>query len=197
MSYRTERDRGVKEYRQQLAELREKWPLAFPVNDKDIRPLTVDATREIAAAKGWSLPYTLGVLSRWKMAPVYCQSILCYDQRIALDGTPAEPVDAEARGLAAKQLAKLAAHKAAKTTEQEPLFHQLHQCFFRKARLTRDSIPQIAPSNGCRAHTPSHCGSSKSSAIASAMCLGVYIENSPRIGVRFAPVDVRVIRLRK
>ena len=74
MSYRTERDRGVKEYRQQLAELREKWPLAFPVNDKDIRPLTVDATREIAAAMGWSLPYTLGVLSRWKMAPVYCQS---------------------------------------------------------------------------------------------------------------------------
>ena len=70
MSYRIERDRGIKEYRQQLAQLREKWPLAFPVNDKDIRPLTVDATREIAAAKGWSLPYTLGVLSRWKMAPV-------------------------------------------------------------------------------------------------------------------------------
>jgi hypothetical protein len=44
---------------------------------------------------------------------------------------------------------------------------------------------------------PSHFGSSKSSAIASAMCLGVYIENSPRIGVRFAPVDVRGIRLRK
>src|SRR5215475_15712944 len=39
-------------------------------------------------------------------------------------------------------------------SEQEPLFHQLHQCFFRKARLTRDSIPQIAPSNGRRAHTP-------------------------------------------
>jgi hypothetical protein len=35
---------------------------------------------------------------------------------------------------------------------------------------------------------PSHFGSSKSSVIASAMCLGVYIENSPRIGVRFAPV---------
>src|SRR5580704_13879614 len=38
--------------------------------------------------------------------------------------------------------------------EQEPIFHQQPQCLFRKARLTRDSIPQIAPSNGRRAHTP-------------------------------------------
>src|SRR6516165_9747292 len=38
-------------------------------------------------------------------------------------------------------------------SEQEPLFHQLHQRFFRKARLTRDSIPQVAPSNGRRADT--------------------------------------------
>jgi sRNA-binding protein len=36
------------------------------------------------------------------------------DQRIALDGAPAEPVGAEAKDLAAKQLAKLAARKAAK-----------------------------------------------------------------------------------
>jgi len=60
------------------------------------------------------LPYTLGVLGRWKMAPVYCQAVLCYDQRIALDGAPAETVDAEAKNLAAKQLAQLAARKAAK-----------------------------------------------------------------------------------
>ena len=43
------------------------------------------ATGEIAAAMGWSLPYTLGVLGRWKMAEVYCQAVLCHDQRIALD----------------------------------------------------------------------------------------------------------------
>jgi sRNA-binding protein len=114
MSYRIERDRGIKEYRQQLAQLREIWPLAFPLNDKDIRPLTLDATREIAAAKVWSLPYTLGVLSRWKMATVYCQSILCYDQRIALDGTPAGVVEAKARDLATKHLARFAAGTAAK-----------------------------------------------------------------------------------
>jgi sRNA-binding protein len=112
--YRIERDRGTKEYRHQFAVLREKWPLAFPVKDQDVRPLAIGGTGEIAAAMGWSLPYTLGVLGRWKMAPVYCQAVLAHEQRIALDGAPAETVDAEAKDLAAKQLARLAAREAAK-----------------------------------------------------------------------------------
>jgi sRNA-binding protein len=112
--YRIERDRGSKESPQRLAVLREKWPLAFPVQHQDVRPLAIGATGEIAAAMGWSLPYTLGVLGRWKMAEVYCQAVLCHDQRIALDGAPAETVDAEAKDLAGKQLARLAARKAAK-----------------------------------------------------------------------------------
>jgi sRNA-binding protein len=70
---------------------------------------------------GWSLPYTLGVLGRWKMAAVYCQAVLAHDQRIALDGAPAETVDAEAKDLAAKQLAKLAARKAKKAAEAAAL----------------------------------------------------------------------------
>ena len=113
-SYRIERDRGTQESRQQLAVLREKWPLAFPINHQDVRPLAIGATREIAAAMGWSLPYTLGVLGSWKMAPVYCRAVLCYDQRIALDGAPAEVVDPEAKDLATKRLAQLATRKAAK-----------------------------------------------------------------------------------
>jgi sRNA-binding protein len=113
-TYRIERDRGIKEYRQQLAELRKKWPLAFPVSDQDVRPLAIDATDEIAVVTGWSLPYTLGVLSRWKMAPVYCHAILCYNQRITLDGSPAEMVEAKAKDLATKHLARLAAGSAAK-----------------------------------------------------------------------------------
>jgi sRNA-binding protein len=112
--YRIERDRGSKESWQQLAVLREKWPLAFPVNDQDVRPLAMGVARQVAAAMGWSLPYTLGVLGRWKMAAVYTQAVLSYDQRIALDGTPAETVDAEAKDLATKRLAELAARKAAK-----------------------------------------------------------------------------------
>jgi len=112
--YRIERDRGIKESAQQFAVLREKWPLAFPVKHQDIRPLAIGTTRQIAATMGWSLPYTLGVLAHWKMAPVYCQAVLCHDQRITLDGAPAEAVDAEAKDLATKRLAQLAARKAAK-----------------------------------------------------------------------------------
>jgi hypothetical protein len=63
---------------------------------------------------GRSLPCTLGVLGRWKMAPVYCQAVLSYDQCIALDGSPAETVGADAKELATKQLAEFAARKAEK-----------------------------------------------------------------------------------
>jgi sRNA-binding protein len=118
--YRIERDRGSKESRQQFAVLRKKWPLAFTVKEQDVRPLAIGAAAEIGAAMGWSQPYTLGVLAGWKMAPVYCRAVLCYDQRIALDGAPAEPVGAEAKDLATKQLAKLAARKAAKKAAKPP-----------------------------------------------------------------------------
>src|ERR1700733_9595450 len=63
---------------------------------------------------GWSLPYTLGVWTRWKMAAVYCQAVLSHDQRIGLDGSPAEMVDAEAKELATKQMAQLEVRKVAK-----------------------------------------------------------------------------------
>jgi sRNA-binding protein len=63
---------------------------------------------------GWSVPYTLGVLARWKMAPAYCEAVLRYDQRVALDGSPAETIDAEAKDLATKQLARLPARETAK-----------------------------------------------------------------------------------
>jgi sRNA-binding protein len=98
--YRIERDRGTKDSVQQFALVREKWPLAFPVKHKDIRPLAVGIAREIAATMGWSHPYTLGELHLWKMAPVYCEAVIRHDQRIALDGTPVEAVGTEAKNLA-------------------------------------------------------------------------------------------------
>ena len=119
-TYRTERDRGVKEYRPQLIELRKKWPLAFPIKDRDVRPLAVDAAHEIAAVMDWSYPYTLGVLSSWKMASLYCRAVLNHQQRIALDGSPAEMVDAKAKDLATKHLARRAADKAAKGKTAAP-----------------------------------------------------------------------------
>jgi ProQ/FINO family len=115
MSGNSEWKRGAKEAGQQLAVLREKWPAAFPVKLHDVRPLAVGSVGEIAAAMGWSLHYTHGVLILWKMSPAYCRAILAYDQRIALDGAPAaEPVDAEAKDLATKRLAQLAERKATK-----------------------------------------------------------------------------------
>ena len=113
-NYRIERARGTKESPQQIAVLRDRWPLAFPVEQEGVRPLATGAAREIAAVMDWPLPYTLGVLKTWKMAPVYCQAILSYDQRIALDGAPAETVDTKAKELAAKRLAELSAGEATK-----------------------------------------------------------------------------------
>jgi len=116
--YRIEYDRGTKDSPQQLAVLREKWPLAFPLNEHDVRPLANSAAREIAAAMGWPRVYTLGVLGRWKLASVYCEAVLRHDRRIALDGSPAESVEPEAKEMATKRLAALAARKAAKAEKK-------------------------------------------------------------------------------
>jgi sRNA-binding protein len=113
-TYQIERNRGCKEFRLQLAVVRERWPLAFPAKDQDVRPLAIGTPSEIAAGMGWSIPYTLGVLAGWKLAEAYCKAILWYDQRVTLDGAPAETIDAEAKDLATKQLARLAARETAK-----------------------------------------------------------------------------------
>jgi hypothetical protein len=82
--FQIERERGIKEAPQQLSVLREKWPVAFPVKDQDVRPLAIGAASEIATAMGWSLPFTLGVLGRWKMASVDCQAVLCMTNALPL-----------------------------------------------------------------------------------------------------------------
>ena len=120
-TFQIERNRGSKEARQQLAVLRDKWPIAFPADAEDVRPLAISAAGEIAAATDWSLPYTLGVLARWKMSPAYCKSVLAHEHRIGLDGSTAEPIDANAKDLAAKQLERLAARETAKAAEPVPM----------------------------------------------------------------------------
>jgi ProQ/FINO family len=96
-TYRNERDRGCKEYPEQLAVLRERWPIAFPTEHEDVRPLAIGVARQVAAAMGWSLPYTLGVLTRWKMAAVYCQAVLSHDQRIGCDGAGGSVIASQSR----------------------------------------------------------------------------------------------------
>jgi hypothetical protein len=51
-----ERQRGIQEAGQQLGALREKWPLAFPVQAQDVRPLVLGVAHQVAAEMGWSLP---------------------------------------------------------------------------------------------------------------------------------------------
>ena len=104
--HHVDRKRGTKDARKQLALLREKWPVAFPAEPERVRPLAIGVAGEIASAMGWSLPYTLGVLARWKMAPAYCRAVLAQEHRVALDGSPAEAIDAKAKDLAAKRLAE-------------------------------------------------------------------------------------------
>src|SRR6516164_5216261 len=108
-----DRKRGTKDARQQLALLREKWPVAFPAEPKRVRPLAIGAAGEIASAMGWSLPYALGVVARWKMASAYCRAVLAEEHRVALDGSPAQVIDAKAKDLAAKRLARLADRETA------------------------------------------------------------------------------------
>ena len=62
--YGVERTRGTKEAARQLAVLREKWPIAFPVKPHEIHPLALSAVGEIAAAMGWSLAAFPGAFLR-------------------------------------------------------------------------------------------------------------------------------------
>jgi sRNA-binding protein len=119
--HHAERARGAKEHSQQLHALRAKWPLAFPAQPEDVRPLALGVADQIAAAMDWSVQYTLGVLRPWKMAPFYCRAVLSHDQRITLDGAPAETLDAETKEKAAKVLAKKAAAPAKPAAKSKPM----------------------------------------------------------------------------
>jgi sRNA-binding protein len=55
------------------------------------------------------------------MSSAYCKSVLAHEHRIGLDGSTAEPIDAKAKDLAAKQLERLAARETAKAAEPVPM----------------------------------------------------------------------------
>jgi len=74
-TYRAERDRGSKEFPEQLAVLGERWPLAFPTNREDVRPLAMGAARQVAAAMGWSLP------RRRSNCAIECVPVFCAGAR--------------------------------------------------------------------------------------------------------------------
>jgi hypothetical protein len=53
--------------------------LSIGTNHSASRSRAILVPRVSFAAMGWALPYTLGVLGRWKMAAVYCQAVLSHD----------------------------------------------------------------------------------------------------------------------
>ena len=112
MSSKSDRKRGAQEARQAFELLRARWPQAFPAKGHEVRPLA-NVTADLQEAFGWSWEYTRGVLMAWKAREAYCRAVLCYPNRVRLDGSVSEEaVDDAARAMASARLKQIAAGKA-------------------------------------------------------------------------------------
>ncbi len=115
---KSEQKRGYKEASKQFDLLRTKWPKAFPAKSHEVRPLASGAVTKLVDAFGWSHPYARAVLRTWKMREAYCRAVLCYPQRINLDGSATgEEVDEGSRARAKERLDKIAARAAGKANK--------------------------------------------------------------------------------
>ena len=109
---KSERKLGLKESREQIKMLQDKWPEGFPSQASMVRPLARGTAKTIAEAFGWSVPYVRAVLMVWKSRAAYCTAVLRYPKRVNLDGsTSDEDVDEQPRGLAKERLAVLASRE--------------------------------------------------------------------------------------
>jgi sRNA-binding protein len=99
--------RGMKASREHVPALQERWPLAFPKDNRRVRPLA-NLSAPVAEAMGWTPAFATGVLRGWKARSAYCHAILKYPVRIDLAGQPTEQVvDDAARAMARSQLAAI------------------------------------------------------------------------------------------
>ena len=104
--HKSEAQRAYREARIAIALLQQRWPAAFPEEPQQVRPLITGLAPLIAAALGWSPPYTRAVLRVWKLRPAYCRAVLAHPVRFDLDGNPTdEPVSDDARAQAKARLA--------------------------------------------------------------------------------------------
>jgi sRNA-binding protein len=110
--YKSERLRGLQESPAAVETLRTLWPKAFPKKSHLVKPLASGLIRQIAEKTGWSIPYTRGVLFRWKASARYCIAVIWNDRRVNLEGEETEEtVDDKAREQARGRLAKIAARR--------------------------------------------------------------------------------------
>jgi sRNA-binding protein len=94
----SEARRAYRESRAAILLLQQRWPAAFPETPQQVRPLITGLTPLIAAALGWSHPYTRAVLRTWKLRPACCHAVLAHPIRVDLNGNPTDqPVDEDAR----------------------------------------------------------------------------------------------------
>ena len=77
---------------QLIAELQERWPLAFPSDPTMVRPLMRGVARTIAKEMGWSKTRVHLVMNAWTLSTAYCHAMLDHAMRYDLDGTPVEAV---------------------------------------------------------------------------------------------------------
>ena len=103
---------GCRTSKEHVPALQDRWPEAFPKDDRKVRPI-VNVVDPVAAAMGWTGSFTHGVLRGWKMRAAYCRAVLQHEERVNLDGSPSgQLIDDEARALATKQLAAIKARGA-------------------------------------------------------------------------------------
>jgi sRNA-binding protein len=118
---RAARRAGMKDAKNAIPLLQQRWPAAFPKKYAEVRPLALSAAKEIAQAMEWNLFYTLGVLSVWKSRDAYCDAVLRGGERYDLNGkATAQMVDDRSKDQALKRrtaraakLRKIAAEKLA------------------------------------------------------------------------------------
>jgi sRNA-binding protein len=110
--------RGINEQRAAIADLQRRWPVAFPTDPRQVRPLAGAIIPVIVAEFGWSVDYTKGVLCVWKQRRAYCSAVLRYDLRRDLNGAPTgTEVDDAARTMAKGQLDALNAQQQKRTAQ--------------------------------------------------------------------------------
>ena len=92
-----------------LAELRERFPTAFPADLSTVRPLALGIREAIEALKIAGRTPVHRVLWLWTRTPAYLAAIAEGRPRVNLDGTDAGTVAAEHQAQAAERLASLRA----------------------------------------------------------------------------------------
>jgi len=139
---KSETGRGFKEARAQLEVLRARWPQAFPLEAREVRPLEMAALDVIVNEMGWSRAYARAVLAAWKKRNAYCRAVLTYPTRFRLDGSKTdEPVDDIARDHARRDIASNQQRKLAREAQaaarKEPAAE--------KPAAREESIPKPEP----------------------------------------------------